>query len=105
MENPTHRLRFVIDGSAFDDREGFYAYMSRLLAEDPAFRCGRKLDALNDLLRGGFGAYGYGQPVEFCWTDFARSRALLGEEVCARIAEVIRDTDDSGHDCTLITED
>ena len=104
MENPTHRLRFVIDGSAFDDREGFYAYMSRLLADDPAFRCGRNLDALNDLLRGGFGAYGYGQPVAFRWTDWARSTALLGEQVCARIARVIRDTDETGHDCTLITE-
>lgn len=97
------RKKIVIDGGAFDDMRGFYDHVIPMLT-DGNFEAGRNLDAFNDLLRGGFGAHGYGQPVEIVWKEFARSRELLGDSKLLTIVQIILDAD-GGHDCTLKIEE
>jgi hypothetical protein len=44
------------------------------------WRLGQSLDALDDLLYGGFGAIEGGKPVILVWRDMERSRAALGTD-------------------------
>jgi RNAse (barnase) inhibitor barstar len=66
---------FLIDGLAFDDLDGFYDEVSRSLGTAP---WGRNLDALNDILRGGFGTPDGGFMLR--WIHADRSRLALGYE-------------------------
>lgn len=77
-ESAGERRTVVLDGDAFSDIAGFYAEISRLLApgEPPV----KNLDALNDLLRGGFGETGAFEPLEIRWLHAEKSRRELGQE-------------------------
>lgn len=98
-----NRRELVLDGALFSDAEGFYREMARLLTRDVGFTPGHNLDALNDLLRGGFGVHDYGEPILIRWLHSEKSRRELGEKM-DRIIRVITDTDETGHDCQLILE-
>ena len=89
-----------LDGAKFTDRRGFFREMARLLAPGNEDEVGRNLDALNDLLRGGFGFHDYGEPITVIWEHYPTSIANLGERDMLRILEVMLDAD-SGHDCTV----
>lgn len=68
--------RFVLDGAAFDGLDTFYDHAGEVLC--PAFDWGRNLDAFNDILRGGFGAFDYGEEIELIWKNAAKSKKDLG---------------------------
>lgn len=72
------RRQLVIDGTAFDDLDGFFAEMDRLLTDGKSSRRTTNLNALNDLLRGGFGAHSYGEKLAITWRNAAKSRRDLG---------------------------
>ncbi|HEX7662968.1 MAG TPA: barstar family protein [Polyangiaceae bacterium] len=74
-----------IDGDAFDDMYGFYEELGRKWLFDEPW--GRNFNALNDVLRGGFGEPDV--PVRFRWKNSARSREMLG---LARTIERIEST-------------
>lgn len=74
---------FTLDGSRFDDLDGFFDEVSRVLV--PGARWGRNLDAFNDLLRGGFGTPDGGFVVR--WIHADRSAARLGHAATARWLE------------------
>lgn len=63
----------TIDGNRFDDFDGFAGAFSSLLAD---WSWNKNLDALNDILRGGFGTPDGGFVLR--WTNSARSREALG---------------------------
>ncbi|GHU82973.1 hypothetical protein AGMMS50284_5720 [Clostridia bacterium] len=63
---------------------------------------GRNLDAFNDILRGGFGRHGYGEPIKIKWLCYEKSKRTLGEELMTEIEKIILDTDNSRHDCVLV---
>ena len=65
---------FVIDGSRFDGLGGFWNEVERVLI--PNAKWGRNLDALADVLAGGFGTPTGGFVVR--WVNAARSREQLG---------------------------
>lgn len=65
-----------IDGLTFDDLPGFYDEVARKLIAPGQF-WGRNLDALNDVLRGGFGTPEGGFVLR--WRHAQRSRACLGQ--------------------------
>lgn len=65
---------YVIDGNNFSTLEGFYDEVSRVLV--PGADWGRNLDALNDILRGGFGTPRDGFVLH--WQSSERSREALG---------------------------
>lgn len=115
------RREFIIDGSKFNDLEGFYCEIDKLLTKDLTWKTGHNLDAFNDLLRGGFGVHEYGEPILLRWINFEKSKQCLGYEakvqhyemdaekhsgatVLDLIIEIILDTNNSGHDCKLEIE-
>jgi RNAse (barnase) inhibitor barstar len=66
---------YEIDGARFATLSGFYDEIERVLI--PGARWGRNLDALNDILRGGFGT-----PEEgfiLLWRNAQLSRQVLGD--------------------------
>ena len=94
------RREFIIDGNKFNDIEGFYCVVENLFTKDLDWEIGRNLDAFNDILRGGFGVHDQ-EPIHIIWRNFSKSRKDLGRKEIAKIVEIILDTDNSGHDCTL----
>jgi RNAse (barnase) inhibitor barstar len=79
----TSRPVLEIDGSRFDDLDGFWDEVSRQLI--PGADWGRNLDAFNDILRGGFGTPEGGFVLR--WTNSEISRAALGHEETVRWLE------------------
>ena len=71
--------QFVIDGERFSDLAGFYEYVGTVLC--PGFGWGKNLDAFNDILRGGFGAFEYGEPIQILWLSSDKSHNDLGSKV------------------------
>ncbi len=65
---------YVIDGNDFTTLEGFFDAISSSLIPDTEW--GRNLDALNDILRGGFGTADSGFVIR--WLNSHKSREFLG---------------------------
>ncbi len=68
--------RFVLDGDAFNGLDSFYDHAGEVLC--PGFGWGRNLDAFNDILRGGFGAFDCDEEMELVWKSAAKSKKDLG---------------------------
>lgn len=98
-EAARERLTYRLDGSSFRDAAGFYRKIAELMT-DGTTETGNNLDALNDILRGGFGKHRYGEPIELVWENFQDSRETLGDPLTLRILNVILNADDD-HDCLL----
>ncbi|MBR3764099.1 MAG: barstar family protein [Clostridia bacterium] len=88
----------VLDGNNFSDMEGFYNEMECLLTKNLSWRTGHNLDALNDLLRGGFGVHEYEEPITIRWINYKESKKNLGNLMVLKLLEVMLDCNDSGHD-------
>ena len=67
-------LHIILDGSTFHDLDGFYEAIYGLMTLNQDWSPAHNLDALNDMLYGGFGT----EPVAFIWKDAAKSKADLG---------------------------
>lgn len=74
---------FTIDGNAFSTLEEFYDEVERVLI--PGAVWGRSLDALNDILRGGFGTPEGGFVLQWQASDLSRER--LGRDETVRQLE------------------
>jgi RNAse (barnase) inhibitor barstar len=70
----------VIEGSTFSNLDGFYEEMNRLFMQDQDWKMGHSLDALNDILYGGFGVFEPGEQVLVIWKNFTQSKLALGRE-------------------------
>ena len=70
----------TIDGSAVHDIPSLYAELNRVLMPDEEWTLGESLDALDDLLYGGFGVLDGSAPVSICWQDHGSARDALGLE-------------------------
>lgn len=71
---------FTIDGAAVRDIPSFYEEINRVFMAGETWRLGDSLDALNDLLYGGFGALA-GQPgVRVVWQQHKIAEVALGRE-------------------------
>jgi len=75
--------RLEIDGSRFEDLEGFYDEVSRTLIPNAGW--GRNLDAFNDILRGGFGTPDGG--FVLVWSNHALSKKRLGFDETVKFLE------------------
>jgi RNAse (barnase) inhibitor barstar len=73
---------FEIDGSNFEDLDGFFDEINAKLG---LASWGRNLDAFNDTLRGGFGTPEGGFVLR--WANSERSQEALGWETTARYLE------------------
>lgn len=67
-----------IAGQAIVDIPTFYAEINRVFMADEDWTLAESLDALNDLLYGGYGAIDGREPVDLVWRDMDASSAALG---------------------------
>ncbi|MEV0890611.1 barstar family protein [Promicromonospora sp. NPDC050262] len=74
----------VVDGTRFGDLDGFAREFSRLLS---GYTWRGNLDALNDVLRGGYGTPEHGWTLR--WVGSETSRVALGHSETARRLERI----------------
>lgn len=88
-----NKKTIYINGNNFTDLEGFYTEADRVLTRNLGWQTGHNPDALNDLLRGGFGVYEYEEPVTIVWENFDQSVAALGQPLINTILEIIASHD------------
>lgn len=67
-----------IGGQSIVDIPTFYAEINRVFMAAEGWTLAESLDALNDLLYGGYGAIDGREPVQLIWRDMDASRAALG---------------------------
>jgi len=75
-----NRKTITINADHFSGLAGFYEEMNKLFMKDVDWKLGHSLDALNDILYGGFGVFNPGEPVLVRWLNASKSRADLGFE-------------------------
>ncbi len=85
-----NKQTIIIDGNSFPDLETFYTEIDKLFTKDFDWQTGHNLDAFNDLLRGGFGIYEYGEPIKLLWCNFSKSYDNLGKELIDKLVEIIK---------------
>ncbi|NUU66796.1 barstar family protein [Enterobacteriaceae bacterium BIT-l23] len=74
----------ILEGSRIHDIGSFYDQINGLFMADESWQLGPSLDALNDLLYGGFGVLQGNEPLTLIWRDIAQSRAALGRDATRR---------------------
>ena len=70
----------TIDGARVRDIPSFYDEVNRVFMSGESWRLGESLDALDDLLYGGYGALHGRSGARVVWADHAASRRALGRE-------------------------
>lgn len=68
----------IIEGSRITDIESLYVELNRVFMAEEDWTLGPSLDALHDLLGGGYGALQGKGTHCVIWRDFATARAALG---------------------------
>lgn len=84
MSDPDRTRHLAIEGSAIRDIPSFYDEINRVFMADEDWRLGPSLDALNDMLYGGYGALMGADAAFITWHDIEMSRAALGIETTLR---------------------
>jgi len=70
--------KICINGNNISDKKSLYQEINRVFMANEDWKIGESLDALNDLLYGGFGLIDGNEPVELIWTNFNRNKELFG---------------------------
>lgn len=78
LEGREAEKTLTILGANIQDIPSFYAEINRVFMADEDWRLGESLDALDDILRGGYGAVGTSGAVTIVWRDMAAARSSLG---------------------------
>lgn len=73
-------VRLLIDGARVTDIASFYDEVNRVFMAGETWTLGASLDALDDLLYGGYGALHGLESARVEWTDHELSRRALGRE-------------------------
>ncbi|NVN94736.1 MAG: barstar family protein [Bacteroidetes bacterium] len=86
----------VINGDKFSDTEGFYNEIDKVLTSELNWKTGHNLNALNDILWGGFGVHEYEESIYLVWNNSAKSKMVLSDllenkTLYQTIIEIIRD--------------
>lgn len=85
-------ITLQIEGSAIDDIASLYAEINRVFMAGEDWQLGPSLDALDDLLHGGYGALAGHAQATLIWRDIAHSRAALGVETTRQWLQAKLDT-------------
>lgn len=75
-----NKLCITIDGSKIIDIPSFYNIINEIFMQEEDWKIGYSLDALDDLLYGGYGAAKNFAHIEIHWKDIESSRCALGKE-------------------------
>lgn len=73
-------LVLALAGSEINDIPSFYAEVNRVFMADEDWQLGHSLDALDDMLYGGYGVLAGHESATVIWQDMKHSRSALGEE-------------------------
>lgn len=76
----TDPLVLVLQGSAVSDIPSFYAEINRVFMAGEDWQLGHSLDALDDMLYGGYGVLAGHERATVIWQDIEQTRSALGEE-------------------------
>lgn len=76
----TGPLTLVLEGTAMNDIPSFYAEINRVFMAGEDWQLGQSLDALDDLLYGGYGALLGHASATVIWQDMDHARVALGGE-------------------------
>ena len=82
----------TLDGSRIHDIASFYDEVNRVFMAGVDWQLGHSLDALDDLLYGGYGARDGDAQATLVWTEFERSRDALGSETTRAWLQAKRDS-------------
>lgn len=74
----------AIDGNRITDIASFYAEIQRVFMVGVDWPLGHSLDALDDVLYGGYGVIAGSEPTVLTWHGFEASRAALGAAATRR---------------------
>lgn len=86
-------MHLILDGTRIHDIASFYVEVERVFMADVDWPLGHSLDALDDLLYGGFGALDGDAPATLEWRDFERNRQVLGLEATRAMLQAKLDPD------------
>jgi hypothetical protein len=74
----TDPLVLVLRGSTVSDIASFYGEVNRVFMADEEWQLGHSLDALDDMLYGGYGALAGHAGATLVWEDIEHTRSVLG---------------------------
>lgn len=77
--NTLAQKTIIINGDNFFDSKGFYNEIDKVLTSELDWNTGHNLNALNDILKGGFGVHEYEEPIYLVWNNSAKSKIVLSE--------------------------
>ncbi|MGH8074766.1 MAG: barstar family protein [Lysobacter sp.] len=72
--------QLVIDGDRIHDIVSFYDEINRVFMADVDWSLAHSLDALDDMLYGGYGALDGNAPATLVWTNYENNRRDLGPD-------------------------
>ena len=84
---PTAPKSLLLDGTRIHDIPSFYDEVNRVFMAGVDWTLGPSLDALDDMLYGGYGALDGDAPVTLVWTAFEKNRQDLGVETTRRFLQ------------------
>jgi hypothetical protein len=76
----TDPLILVLQGSAVSDIPSFHAEINRVFMAGEDWQLGHSLDALDDMLYGGYGVLAGHESATVIWQDIEHTRSALGVE-------------------------
>jgi len=82
---------FIFNGNNFDTLDGFYDEVERVLTKDLDWKIGRNLNAFDDVLCGGFGAFEYEEAINIIWENSTKSNSDLGYPANKREGQTVFD--------------
>ena len=80
---------YTIDGAIIDSEDDLYELLYAQMIVDPEFEPGHNLDALADVVRGGYGMHQNSDECCFVWISFARSVSVLEQDFIMNVLKVI----------------
>jgi len=84
MNEPGTCKRIFIEGGNINDISSFYAEINRVFMVGETWALGESLDALNDMLHGGYGVIANSAHVIVTWKNMDASRGALGPDTTLR---------------------
>ena len=86
-------MDFEINGNKFRSKKGFYRHVEQVFTNTLGWRIGRSLDALEDILYGGFGRHDPGEEIRVIWSNFQKSRQCLNGNFLLEILEILQEAE------------
>lgn len=78
------KKEIIIDGNRIFDKKSLYEEVNRVFMQNEDWKLGESLDALNDLLYGGFGVIKESVEVRLIWKNFEENQKIFGFDFTLR---------------------